>query len=126
MQTTGDGPEDDGDDEEARAFEAGALALVPRQEEKNEFTLQCRHRWCPETRAQSPIPEHTALLEQSACQNRSCAPLLPQPLCWSWKAPFIIAKQINVPRFFFQKRGQRREKNTIYCSIRGLHQTENG
>jgi len=31
-------------------------------------------------------PEHTALMEQSACQNRSCAPLLLQTLCWSGKA----------------------------------------
>ena len=31
-------------------------------------------------------PEHTALMEQSACQNRSCAPLLLHTLCWSGKA----------------------------------------
>jgi hypothetical protein len=30
VQTTGGGPEDDCDNDEAGAFEAGALALVPR------------------------------------------------------------------------------------------------
>jgi hypothetical protein len=40
--------------------------------------------------------------------------------------PFIIAKQINAPRFFFtKKKGKGGGGNTIHCSIRGLHHTEN-
>ena len=56
-----------------------------RRRSAKRLCSQCRHRWCPEMRAPSPLPAHAALLQQ-ACRNRSCAPLLPQPLCLSGKA----------------------------------------
>jgi hypothetical protein len=38
---------------------------------------QCPHRWCPETRAPSPLPEHTAPLQPTAFQKRSAAAAAP-------------------------------------------------
>jgi len=63
-------------DDEAGAFEAGALALAPitgrgRRRSAKRPCSRCRHRWCPEM--QAPLPARTALLQhQLAC--------LPPPL----------------------------------------------
>jgi hypothetical protein len=72
-----------------RGFRGGGFSPGSQGRAAAEAQKDCAHsrqRCCPETRALSPLPEHTALLQQSACQNRICAPLLPQPLCWSWKS----------------------------------------
>ena len=78
VQTTGGGDE-----------EAGALALEPvhgPRQKRQKTVLTVSDRWCPGTRAAAPLPAHTALLQKLASQNRSCAPLLPRPLCWCCKA----------------------------------------
>ena len=66
-----------------RGYQPRAVAEAPKDCAHSVGVPGARRR---RRRQPSPLPEHTGLLQQSACQNRSCAPLLPQPLCWSGKA----------------------------------------
>ena len=82
MQTTGGGPEDDCDNDEAGAFEAGALALLPRHgpPQKRQKTVLSVSASLGDTGAVSAPGTHCAIEAVGVPKSHVCTAAVTAPL----------------------------------------------